>query len=120
MDRRDLITGVAALAACAALPRDAIADDDLIGLPLAAKYGRLAAQAMALPGIGGRWEMAILSGDAHQPFGFAHIGATPIRLVEHRAKQLRCALQQAYGGEFSVVSLDDQGTLVRVKTGGRS
>ena len=46
----------------------------LCGLPLAAEYGRLAAQAMAHPDIMGRWEMSIVSGDAEQQIGFQQIG----------------------------------------------
>jgi len=43
------------------------------GLPLAAELGELAALAMSEPGIPGRWEMAIVSGDAEQRVGFRQI-----------------------------------------------
>ena len=115
MDRRSLLTGAPALAACAALPRDAFANAGLIGLPLAAEYGRLAAQAMAHPGIGSLWEMAILSGDANQQFGFAQIGYHPLSLVRHRAGQLRYAMGKAYGYDYAVTAPDETGIgLVRV------
>lgn len=113
MDRRNLITSAAALAACAALPREALADDALVGLPLAAEYGRLAAQAMAYPGIMGRWEMVIVTGDADQRFGFTQLGSG---LFE--AKRRLAAAQNAFtrvGQSWGIVKDEDNQPIAMVR-----
>lgn len=123
--RRAVITSAGTVMASAAVIPAVAADEvccapvdpetqGLVGLPLAAVHIQRAVAAMAEPGLAGRWQVTIHSGDPEQYWGFRQVDAVDRAYLKAdaytgRADDLSFVTPKGKGGGFDYWAVESTG-----------